>query len=92
MLAACCLPLAAWSLEPVALRVFQPFEELFTAGQVTGRQRAMVLSEPWQQVIVFNSFSFHTFPYPALLVEGSLPAHLLFSPVEIDLYLCLVVS
>jgi len=28
------LKLAAWRFEPVALRVFQPFEELFTAGQV----------------------------------------------------------
>ena len=70
----------------------EPIKKFVTAGKIRGRQCAMVLSEPWQQVIVFNSFSFHTFPYPALLVEGSLPAHLLFSPVEIDLYLCLVVS
>jgi hypothetical protein len=38
LLGACCLALAAWSFEPVALRVFQPFEELFTAGQVRPRQ------------------------------------------------------
>ena len=70
--------LGAWCFEPAALAVFQPLEELFTAGQVTGWQRAMVLSEPWQQVIVFNSFSFHTFPYPVLLVSGSLLGRPLF--------------
>ena len=33
----------------------QPFKKFLTAGQVGGRQRAVVLSEPRQQVIVFNS-------------------------------------
>ena len=77
-LGACQVLLGAWCFEPAALAVFQPLEELFTAGQVTGWQRAMVLSEPWQQVIVFNSFSFHTFPYPVLLVSGSLLGRPLF--------------
>ena len=32
------------------------FEKLLTAAQVASWQCAMVLCEPWQQVIVFNSF------------------------------------
>jgi len=66
------LQLEAWSLR------LEAFEKLLTAGQVTGRQCAMIISKPWQQVIVFNSFSFHTFPYPVLLVSGSLPERQLF--------------
>jgi len=73
-LAACRLQLAAWSLELAAYF----FKKLLAAGQVTGRQCAMIISKPWQQVIVFNSFSFHTFPYPVLLVSGSLPERQLF--------------
>ena len=51
------------------------FKKLLTAGQITGRKRAMVLSEPRQQVIVFNSL--HVF-FPSsldqlLLVSGSPP-------------------
>jgi len=74
------LRLAAWSFEPVALRVFQPFKKLFTAGQVTGWQRAMIISKPWQQVIVFNSF--HLVSSPSSLdqpspAEGSPPGRLL---------------
>jgi len=72
------LKLAAWRFEPVALRVFQPFEELFTAAQVTGRQCAMIISKPWQQVIVFNVSFFHTFAYPASPAEEFLPERLLF--------------
>ena len=66
------LQLEAWSLR------LEAFEKLLTAAQVTGRQCAMIISEPWQQVIVLNVSFSHTFPYPVLLVSGSLPAHQLF--------------
>ena len=38
------------------------FKKLFTAGQVGGRQCAMVLQEPWQQIIMFNSLHLIFFP------------------------------
>jgi hypothetical protein len=38
----------------------------------------MIISKPWQQVIVLNVSFFHTFPYPVLLTSGSLLEHLLF--------------
>jgi len=54
---ACCLKLAACRL------LLDAFKKLLAAGQVTGRQRAMVLNEPWQQVIMFNSSFSHVVPY-----------------------------
>ena len=45
--------LAAWRL------LLDAFKKFLTTGQVGGRQCAMVLSEPWQQIVVFNIF--HTF-------------------------------
>jgi hypothetical protein len=73
-LVAWCLPLEAWCL------LLDAFKKLFTAAQVAGRKRAMVLYEPWQQVIMFNSLhlisSFS--PCPASPAAGSLPMHPLF--------------
>jgi hypothetical protein len=43
-LAACCLWLVAYL-----------FKKLPTTLQISLGQRAMVISEPWQQVVVFNS-------------------------------------
>jgi len=49
----------------------------------------MVLSEPWQQVIVFNVSFFHTSPYPVLLTSGFLPERQLFFLIVLCPYLFL---
>ena len=54
-----------------------------TLAQIRGRQLAMVLKEPWQQVIVFNSLlhlslSFCIVPGQPSPVARSLPSHLRF--------------
>ena len=53
---ACGLTLVAWCLKPFPVASVQPVEKFSAALQVRSRQLAMVLSEPWQQVVVFNSF------------------------------------
>jgi len=52
LLVACRLLLVACGLALVAYLL----KKLPAAGQIGGWQRAMVLSEPGQQVVVFNSF------------------------------------
>jgi hypothetical protein len=47
--------LVAWRLMLVA----QFLKELPAAGQVTGRQAAMIISKPWQQIIFINSHLKH---------------------------------
>ena len=72
----------AWSLR------LEAFKKLLAAAQVTGRQCAMIISKPWQQVIVFNSFHlfFSSSPDLLSLVSGSLPAHLLFFSIVLCPY------
>jgi len=69
------LKLAAWCL------LLQAFKKLLAAAQVAGRQCAMVLSEPWQQIIMFNSLhvvSSPSSPDQPSPAEGSPPGRLLF--------------
>ena len=59
LLVACCLWLVAWGLKPFLVTLVQPIEKFLAAFHIGRWKRPMIISEPGQQVVVFNSLA-HT--------------------------------
>ena len=59
MLDAWRLELGAWGLEALLVTLVQPIEKFLAALHIGRRERPMIICEPRQQVVVFNSLA-HT--------------------------------